>query len=96
MDNVDESKQTSQTSVKDSNVVWWFFVGLILLVYVVAKTAASPVSGLVAGLLWISGWIGAAIGMRRGAPGIGFCMSFFAPVIGWIIACFLPKDESNN
>lgn len=73
---------------------WWLGLGVLL--FFVSRCTDSWTWFVVSSAMYVSGMIGAAIGKRRGAPGIGFCMSFFVPVIGWIIACFLPKDESKT
>jgi len=43
----------------------------------------------------VNGVIGGSIAnlRRKGAFWLGFWMSLLVPVIGWIIACILPKEE---
>ena len=94
MDNT--NPQEKHESLKEFLTWLGFVLGWFVLTFVALELLRSGIWWGTLSAMYISGWIGAAIGKRRGAPGIGFLMSFFVPVIGWIIACFLPKDESKT
>jgi len=84
-------------SNNDSDMGEYVFVGAI-----VVGVAAYFYLGVFGVVLWalllISAGIGGGIAKlkRSEAFWIGFWMSLFVPVIGWVIACLLPQGEQHS
>ena len=96
MDNANEYQPQPLCDSYLKAKLWFWGISMTVVFFAAAYFTHSVIWSVVVLAMYVSGLIGGSIGAIRGSPFIGFFMSFFVPVIGWIIACFLPKDESET
>lgn len=59
-----------------------------------SSTSSSFQLGRILGGMLFSGLIGAAIGVVKGRPGLGFVLGAFLGCLGWIITMFVGRKRS--